>query len=396
MATTDVPHAKPPALERTFAVLEAIHERVDRLLDRRSWIPLSVLLAWSIAIVFSVPGFTVASEELQDRWIRYFAPVVKMKVDAPLTDMTLYFNIHSNQAKRTYRITAPAVAYVTRTGVAGAFLFNHVCAYVAMHCAVALAASLARRRAVGFYMALLLAATYIGTASFKDVFGWFDSTTFAFLLIAAAARLPGLCGAALLAALFSDERALALAPLVAFTHAVFPVEGDGATARPWPWALAVAAASSVYVLVRAALTLSIGLGSKGLPIGFNVLALNLSRSGDALWSPLEGGWLVVACAGWLMLRSGRRLWYVAYAAYFFLYVLASLFTLDVTRSLGLGFLFVFPMLPFLRAGLGRRLESLLLIASVVSLLSTNVFVWHYVDYETTLWSHLRRALSGPR
>jgi len=387
MAATDVAR-RNPALEKTFAALESIHQWVDRLCDRRFWIPLSVLLAWSISVAFSVPGFSVASEELQDRWIRYYSPIVKLKVEAPLTDMTLFFEVHSNVAKRTYRITAPAVAYVTRTGVVGAFLFNHICAYAAMHCAVALAASLARRRAAGFYVALLLAATYIGTASFKDVFGWFDSTTFAFLLIAAAARRPGLCGAALLAALFSDERALALAPLVAFTHAVLPVEGGGAASKPRAWVVAVAAAGFVYVLVRAALTLSVGLGAKALPIEIDVLVANLSRIGEALWSPLEGGWLVVACAGWLVLRSGRRLWYAVYAVYFVLYVLASLFTWDVTRSVSLGFLFIFPMLPFLRAGLDRRLDSLLLVASVVSLLSANVFVWHYVDFETNLWSHL--------
>jgi hypothetical protein len=397
MATPDIPHQKP-AFERTLAALEAIHQRVDRLLDRRSWIPLSVLLAWSISIVFSVPGFTVASPQLQEKWVRFFTPFVKMKVTDPLADMTVPFDIHSNQAKRTYRITAPAFAYVTRTGVVGAFLFNHVCGYVAMHCAVTLAASLARRRAAGFYMALLLAATYIGTSSFKDIFGYFDSTTFAFLLMAATVRRPGFCAAALVAALFSDERALALAPLVAFTHAVLPAGDDGANPKPRTWAVAVAAAMSIYILVRATLTLSIGLGAKALPIEFDVVAANMSaaRLRAALWSPLEGGWLIVACAGWLALRSGRRLWYAVYAAYFLLYVFACFFVLDVTRSLGLGFLFIFPMLPFLRAGLGRRLESLLLIAGVVSLFSPNVFVWHYVDYETSLWSHLRHAVSGPR
>ena len=68
-------------------------------------------------------------------------------------------------------------------------------------------------RSAGFFTALLLAATYFGTAAFKDVFFWFDSVSYGLLLLAMAASRPSLRAMAMFAACFSDERALLVAPL---------------------------------------------------------------------------------------------------------------------------------------------------------------------------------------
>ena len=68
---------------------------------------------------------------------------------------------------RTFRITAPAVAYVTRTGIRGALAFEYLCAYAALHCAALLGFRLLGARSAGFFATLLLAATYFGSAVFN-------------------------------------------------------------------------------------------------------------------------------------------------------------------------------------------------------------------------------------
>jgi hypothetical protein len=392
------PHEVSPGsrVRRAAAGLERVHSGVERLLQRRAWIPFCVLVAWLLGIGFSVPTFTELSPAVHERWVRYWAVIVRTKVNNPLYDMTRRFPIQSNEAKRTYRITAPAVAYATRTGTTGAFLFNHVCAYAAMYGAILLAAALTRSRPVGFYTGLLLAATYIGMSSFKDIGGCFDSTTFAVLVLAAAQRRPFFAGAAILAALFSDERALALAPLAALTFVPAAEEPEPVRLVRPARVVAVALAMLAYVGIRATLTLTLGIGAKALPIEWDVFALNLDRAGLALWSSLEGGWIVVAAAALLGLRSTRPVTAVLYMAYFAAYIYASFFVWDVTRSSAFAFLFLFPVLPFLRDRLGARLPTLLLTAAVVSLLAANVYLSSYVDHEQRLWAHLFHAAAVMR
>jgi hypothetical protein len=370
------------------ARLESFHDALDRRLQHRYWIPVSVAIAWALAIGFSVPGYTVANRAFQEQWSRaYRTNVVNWKVDDPLADMTLRFDIHTNEAKRTYRITAPAMAYATRTGVDGAYRFNYLCNYFLLHGAILLAASLTGRRTAGLYVGLLLAATYIGTSSFKDLSGWFDATTFAFVILAATVRGPLLCGAAVLLALFSDERALLVGVLAIPTLAI--PGAPAPTREAWrARILAVAGAYATYLGIRGVLTFGWGIGATPIPIPWEALEHSLSVLRLSLWTPLEGGWLIVAAATWLLLREKERTIGLAYAAYFVAFLAANLFVFDTTRSISFGFLFLFPILPYLRERLGNRLPSLLLAAAVVSLLSTNVFVLPWVDYERPLWAHL--------
>jgi hypothetical protein len=375
-----------PILDRAAARLEPFHQSVERFARGRGWLLAAVPLAWLTAVVFSVPGLDV-SDAARGHWRRYWTGVVQLKVDHPLADMGARYEAASNEAKRTFRITVPLVARLTRTGVRGAFLFNHLCAYLALVQLAWLAARLTGSRAAGAYTLLLVAGTYLGTASFKDLFGWFDSTTFAFLVTAAGAPSALATALGLVCGAFTDERALALAPAAMIVQVAL-ARAEGRPAAAGRRTATVIAVVLVYAALRAALTVLAGIATPPPPLEWRELQRNLLRLAPALWSPLEGGWLLLAAAA-VAARRVRSWAALGIGLYLLAYVAASLFVTDVTRSISPAFLFVLAALPFLRERLGpSRLRTLLLAGAVVSLLVPNVFVWVDTEWERNLLLHL--------
>lgn len=364
------------------------HARLERALSGRLWIPRVVVGSLLIACTFSVPGFEQGGRRAERAWRIKWPPVVAEKVGDPLRDMARRFEEGSNEAKRTFRISVPGFAYATRSGVPGAYLFNGLCGYVALHVAAGLGALLLGSRAGGAYVTLLLASTYFGTAALKDYFGWFDSTAFAFLLAALAARRPGWRAAALLVAFFTDERALLVSPAIVLAAAAAGTAPGAAPLGRWrEAAAAVAAALLAYLAIRVSLTLAFDMKNATQGIDLANFVHHVPALPLGLWAPFEGGWLLF---GWglrrLAAERGRlRSLSFAAAGYCLAYLLACLTVHDETRSMSYAFVFLFPLLAALRPRVaGSRLLDQLLLAAALSAVIPNVFVWKTFEYETNV------------
>jgi hypothetical protein len=368
-------------LLRGPASLDAVLELVERLLAGSWWVPRAVGLSWLLALFFSVPGYE-RTPDLMDAWARGQRSVVARTIEHPLTDLARLYPERSNAAKRTFRLTAPGVAIATGSGVAGAFVFGGVCAYAVLHFATQLGHSLLGRRSYAWLLTLLLSASYFGSAAMKDLIGWFDSVAFAYLFAAMLARAPAWRALALLAAFFTDERAILVSPFL--LGVPLPESGRlSARARAAELSLALAA----YAALRLALSSAFGLSLATLGVGSANLSLHSQRYLPGLWSAFEGGWLVFAAGLLVLLRSGGRTALVTAAAglYLALYLGSCFLVIDATRSLG----YAYVALPALLAALRGRMAvagqvRLLALAAAISLLVPNLFLWDLLDYELSL------------
>jgi hypothetical protein len=374
------------ASRRLLAGLARAEPSLERRLQGRAWVPLSVLAALLVACLFSTPGFGWRSAVYERYARRNFRPAVELQIERPLSDMSRAFPAWTNQAKRTFRITAPAVALVTRSGVPGAVLFELLCGYAALHAAALLGERLLGSRSAGFSAALLLASNYFGTAALKDALFWFDSVAYGLLMLSMTASSPALRALAVCAACFTDERALLVLPLTLWRWGD-DAPGLGAFRSE---VAATGAGAAAYLVLRIALRAAFGLRTATEGIGHKVLASqHASQLVACLWSPFEGAWLLVAVGCFVLLRQagpGRRA-AAAGLAYFAAYLAACFLVVDVTRSMSFAFVGVFPLLAALARRLGQaRVRTLLLLAALVSLAAPNIFVWYDITYEVgPLW-----------
>jgi len=377
--------------ERALGFVVRLEPRLEAALRGRYWVPVAVLVALLLAVVFSTPGFGRGSAEFERRTRHNWVPAVQMKIDDPLHDMTRSFPSWYNQAKRTFRITAPAVAYLTRCGVTGAVVFEYLCLYATLHGAALLGFRLLGTRSAGFFAALLLASTYFGTAALKDAFYWFDSVSYGLLMLSMIASTPALRAMALFAAGFSDERALLVAPLTLL--------GSGGHARrPGLFrdeVLATVAAVGACLALRIALGLALGLVTPLTGVASaGVVVPHVYRLVACLWSPFEGAWLLIVPGVLLLLREpwpGRR---AAAAAilYFGGYLVACVLVLDVTRSMSFAMVGLFPLLRAMSFRLeASKLRALLALAALVSLVVPNLFVRYELAWEV---GPIARLFSG--
>lgn len=359
---------------------------LERASSGRFWVPRLVLGSWALAFFFSVPGYERFPEAIASTrpfWNRF----VQHTIDHPLSDLARIFPAETNMAKRTFRITTPGVARLFGTGAWGAWAFGYVCGYVSLHAAALLSERILRSRAAASLVVLMLASSYFGSAAFKDAGGWFDSVSFAFLLVAAGSGATGWRSAALLAAFFNDERAILVAPATLLGSAADA--RSGALRRQ---AAALCAALAGYAALRAGATAFLDLGTARAGIEWSNASGHAERLFACLWSAFEGGWLLLLAGLPGLARSrwqglGLLAVFLGFAASCFLVV-------DLTRSLSFAWVFVFPLL----AGLSRelrpgRLRSLLAAASLLTLVAPNLFEWDYLDFELGLVPRLAARLA---
>lgn len=377
--------------EWLLSSLAALEPRVERGLRGPLWVPLAAMLALLLAVVFSHPGFGTNSAKFLERIRPGWSQVVQLKLDDPLHDMSRSFEEGSNQAKRTFRLTAPAVGYATRTGLSGTIAFEYACAYAVLHSAVLLGWRLLGTRSAGFFAALLLASTYFGTAVLKTgAFFWYDSVSYGLLLLAMNASGPTTRALALFAACFSDERALFVAPLT-LVHWGASVDQRRAFRGEL---LATLAGTGAYLAVRIWLSLTFGLRTATQGIGLGPSDPVLHQAVACLWAPFEGGWLLLGVGAVALLAKpwpGRGFARAGFA-FFGAYVLSCFLVGDVTRSMAFACVAFFPLLKALTLRIDvPRVRAVLMLASLVSLLVPNLFAGNDVTVEISLFAWLLGA-----
>ena len=366
-----------------------------RLLDwvaasRTRFLLVGTLLCALLPPLFSWPELPPLPGGAQAGWRQYWREVVKMKVDDPWFDYTRVFPAESNQAKRNFRIAVPLAAHLTGFGVAAVPAVRFTLQAVLLVGLLLAAERASGDRIAALAAALAVAGTYVGTSVWMDEWGWFDNCAQAFMVLALVARRPALAFAAVLAAAFTDERALIAVPLIALFHAWT----GGRRGLAW----APVAAVPAYLLLRLILGLVLRIRTASAGIGtLDMVLPNLRVSALGIWASLEGGWLIVVAAALAAAGCGkgrRALWLIAATI---VPIAASILVIDFSRSASYAFPAILAGLA-LWAGLSgggaavparARIRRWTAVAALVSLLSPNIFIMGQTFVQ---WSILAQGL----
>ena len=338
---------------------------------RSRFLVVGAVLCALLPPIFSWPELPPMPAAAQAAWAQYWHDILRLKVDNPAFDYTRDFPPESNQAKRNFRITVPLLAHATGLGMAAVPVIRFTLQGVLLVCLLLAAERACADRLAAIGAALAVAGTYVGTSVWMDEWGWFDNCAQAFVLLALVARRPVAVAAAMLAAAFTDERALVAAPLVCLYHAWTGADRGTRWAPLWT--------IPAYVAARIALGLALGLHNASAGIGtYEMVSHNLRAFPAGAWSAFEGGWILVGGAYVASSRSGRPMSGLLLAVASVAPVIAAVAVTDFTRSASYAFPGVLAALA-LRASLpasGRvaQLRRWSLAAAALSLVSPNLFV----------------------
>jgi hypothetical protein len=339
----------------TFALLDRwvarLLSRLGAFTDRRHWIAWTVALACGISLIAAFPSY----DQLSTPGSKLSWHAILVQVEHPLTSRQ--YAAKSHESKLAFRLTVPVVGHVLGLGRTGLLILQGLAGLALLAVAAALLARLTGDRVIAALLTIATASTWAGATAFVDLRGIFDSVALALLAGAAYARRPALVALLVLAACFTDERAVLAAGFIAVFH-------EAVTRRR---ALVAATAAGIAAYAAGRLYLAhvtdLHTGGGGVHVGdfWNQGILGA-------WTGVEGLWLVIALGAAALLVQRRFLLAAVLAVLCAAVAVAATAVLDTTRS----FTFMLPML-FVAVGLlgsepSERLRRVALAASVASIL----------------------------
>jgi hypothetical protein len=365
--------------------------------SRRRWLLLGTVLCALLPPLFSWPELPAMPGDANAAWRQYWREVVKLKVDNPWFDYTRAFPAESNQAKRNFRITVPVIAHATGLGIKAVPAVRFAFQVLLIVCLLLAAERACGDRVAALAAALAVAGTYVGTSVWMDDWGWFDNCAQALMLLALALRRPFWVGAAVIAAAFTDERALVAVPLMALFHAWT----GGRRGLVW----APVAAIPCYLLARVLIGAAFRIATASAGIGTAAMILpNLRVSTLGAWSSLEGGWLLVAVACLAALRIRNRIAALFLAVACLVPVAASVLVIDFSRSASYAFPATLAALALWASQAPKggvavdraTLRRWTAVAAAVSLLSPNIFIMGQTFIQRNIVTHGLTGMSHTR
>lgn len=316
------------------AVISTFEQAFGLLASRRLWLVWGVAVALVVSLFVSFPRISFFLGT--DGQIVNFWPVLERQAANPLTTAGDQYKDHAlHDAKLAFRLTLPLTMKVLHIDWRGLLAIQYGLGILMLFLVGKIAMDLFRDRIVALASVFGVASIYAGKAAFLQLGGMGDAFAFAFLTVAVAFRNPVVIFAAVIAACFTDERAVIVSPLLVVYWAMRDSDG-----RKPDWfnlqTITVAASILVAGIIRLVLMFGYGLHipiGAGNDVGLSVLSINLPNLQYELPHVLAGLWLwpLVACI--LLVRN--RWWFslLAIVGVTGAIVAASFMVLDVDRSL---------------------------------------------------------------
>jgi hypothetical protein len=300
----------------------------------RLWLVWGVALAIALSLFVSFPRISFFLGT--DAQIVNFWPVLERQAADPLaTAGEQYKDQALHDAKLAFRLTLPLTMKVLHIDWRGLLAIQFALGILTLGLAGKIAMDLFGDRIVALASVFGVASVYAGKAAFLQLGGMGDAYAFALLTVAIAFRNPPVIAAAIIAACFTDERAVIVSPLVVVYWAMRDSNGrkpDWFNLQTFTVAGAILVAGIIRLVLMFGYGLHIPIGT-GKDVGLSVLPITLPDLQYELPHVLAGLWLwpLVACI--ILVRN--RWWFslLAILGVTGAIVAASFMVLDVDRSL---------------------------------------------------------------
>lgn len=197
--------------------------RIEKFSKSKFWLAKSVIILTIITLFFSFPNYREAFSknvkmEVHDSLTQTRVPTIMGMVAMQIKDPMMVVRGYNGAQpeKRQFRLTMPVIGHFLHLNVLGLIILQQLVGILFFGLLILLISNITGDRVIGILMTTGLAFTYLGKASFVDLWPWFDGVAYCLLAAAMYSRKPVLISLFILLAAFTDERALVASALVFF------------------------------------------------------------------------------------------------------------------------------------------------------------------------------------
>lgn len=351
-------------------------QAIERSVSGERWRLKWTFILFGLALFCHFPHYNylaghLSGTEINPRW-----DAIMEQAKAPLTFHRFDDDPTSHLEKIAFRLTVPALSFLTGLGPLGLFLLQNVLGLVLVRATLGWCERRLGDRVASLMFTGVLVFTYAGAAFFFDLWGMLDCFGY-FLLFAMLVGqrwwLIGLCG---FLAAFTDERACLAVLIGAVFHATEAGSPGGYRLKVGARSLACLGAIAAYVLSRMALVHYAGFVTGQKHLGLLPFLSQLDQVAWGVWSGFEGAWLLITAFFIVLWATGHRAIALGYLFSFGIVAAAAIAVWDVTRSMAFGFILLYPAVMLLAKLIGmRRLRVLLFFSLAVCLLHPMYFTF---------------------
>lgn len=358
---------------------EVVLAKCESFVRLKRWkLILSLLLPVSV-MFFSFPSYERIGKEYRGYW-----EAVNEKSQSPFSEKE--YAPESHEAKLTFRLTVPILAGILGLKTTGILILQAFFGFLLFLVSAYLFEKITEDPVSALLLTLSLSFIWAGRCAFVELRGIFDAVALFFLVFSMCFRNPLLIFSGVFMAAWTDERGLIASSLVL----IFWWFSSGFTIKNLinRQTTAVVMAWVGYFAVRYLLIHTYHFKTVvGNNLGVNCFISQMSNLPGGTWTALEGNWILVILALWILIKS--KAWFPALALKLsvVLLIVVAMAVIDITRSMA----FILPAL-FIAIFVIRKLgnESLLTLRKTILLSATISFLYpaYYINGPfQTLWTY---------
>ena len=299
-------------------------ERLDRVLSGRWWLAIVVGLALAISLFFAFPSYSGYHPSGED-W-EAIQRIGERPFDQDGLDPT------DRAYNFTFRVAVPLLGGRLGLTPAGYLALQALGGIGLFAAAAILVERVTGSRRLAALASITTGLMWAGACAFIEIRGNFDAVAIALLVAAMATRKVPLVALCTFLAAWTDERALPIIAFVAlFHHVVESRDIRWFTALKEPRVLAAVAGAVLHVATRLVVTVVYDIEQPS-NLGLSYVKDQISILPVGAWTGLEGMWLFVAVAGFVLWRIRERLLALAYLGLVGVFLIGTIAVVDVTRS----------------------------------------------------------------
>lgn len=338
----------------------------DKSATKRWYIRTALLTIAAVLVFTAGPSFGHLPFSFEHYWPTYIA-----KYHHPLTPLPAEAGSH--EAKLVFRLTVPLIAHALHFEKLGTYVLLGVCGLITCCALPAVFLRATGDKTAARWLCLAFAGTHVVTLFFQPVTGFFDGVAFCLLTLACAATPLPSFALLILAACFTDERAILASTFVpTYKYLIDCRKPSAPTLRGLvrsPYSVTTLVVVGAYFALRFGLDIKYGLTSDLESLPLLRWIEHLETVPMAFLFSLKALWLVAAAPAFI---GDRRRLYVASVGFPLCALLyGAVVASDMTRS----FCYCFPLVFVAAAALdftGTKRENLVLaILAAVTLLAPN-------------------------
>lgn len=297
---------------------------------------LPVLLV-AIALFGAFPSYDIVhSSEFAENW----QSILTQAADPFISHN---YPSHSHSANIAFRFTPVLIGRVLGISSINGYLLLQLTAFTLFFvCTTRLFNKIRGDSAESLILSVSIAFIFTGNVLCSDYRGFFDVVAYLFILIAMLSESPLVIFASSLLGFYTDERALIASPLI---YIFFVIGRDYSSDRNVTWKnffsfnvkmTALVLSWIIYFVIRFSLNHFIGLKTNSAGMVnylLNEAIENINAMPFAIWTGLEGFWVVVLSSFLVLLVQKKWTVLFVYSAAQVIIIFVALCTFDITRGM---------------------------------------------------------------